>query len=68
MRLVVKKLYRSRKNKMIAGVCAGLAEYFEVDETIVRLGLVLLTMVTGIVPGMLFYIAASIIIPENPLG
>ena len=59
-----KKLYKSNKNKMIDGVCAGIAEYFNVDPTLVRLGAVLLTCVAG--GGILAYIVCAIIIPRDP--
>jgi phage shock protein C len=59
-----KKLYRSRKNSMIAGVCGGLGEYLNVDPTIMRLVAVLLVFADGI--GLLAYIIAWIIIPRNP--
>lgn len=61
-----KRLYRSRTKKMIAGVCGGIAEYFNVDETIVRLGVALLTAVTGVVYGIILYFIAAIIMPESP--
>jgi len=51
---------------MVAGVCGGIAEYFNVDETIVRLGVALLTVATGVVPGLLFYFVAAVIMPESP--
>jgi len=51
---------------MVAGVCGGLAEYFSIDETIIRLGVALMTVVTGFVPGLVFYFLAAIIMPENP--
>ena len=59
-----KKLYKSNKNKMIDGVCAGVAEYFNIDPTLVRLGAVLLTCVAG--GGVLAYIVCTIIIPRDP--
>lgn len=59
-----KRLYKSSKNKMIDGVCAGIAEYFNIDPTLVRLGAVLLTCTFG--SGILAYIIAAIIIPRNP--
>ena len=62
-----KRLYRSRTRRMVAGVCGGLAEYFNVDETIVRLGVALMTVVTGFVPGVLLYFVAAVIMPEGPL-
>ena len=58
-----KKLYRSRKDRMICGVCGGIGEYFNVDATLIRLGLVLLAC-TG--SGILAYFIAAIIIPDNP--
>lgn len=58
-----KKLYRSQSNKMICGVCGGLAEYFNVDATLIRLGLVLLAC-TG--TGIVAYFVAAIIIPNQP--
>ncbi|HHX29529.1 MAG: PspC domain-containing protein [Bacillota bacterium] len=61
-----KRLYRSRTKKMIAGVCGGIAEYFDVDETIVRLGVAFLSVVTAIFPGILFYFVAAVIMPEAP--
>ncbi|NLM00956.1 MAG: PspC domain-containing protein [Treponema sp.] len=58
-----KKLYKS-KDKMLFGVCGGIAEYFNTDPTIVRLGTVLLSLFVG--SGLLAYIIAIIIIPEKP--
>ncbi len=59
-----KRLYKSNKNKMIDGVCAGVAEYFHLDPTLVRLGAVVLTCAGG--SGILAYIAAMIIVPRDP--
>ncbi|MBD3164294.1 PspC domain-containing protein [Candidatus Woesearchaeota archaeon] len=59
-----KKLYRSRKNRMIAGVCGGLGEYADIDPTLVRLLWVIATIFTG-GAGILAYIIAWIIIPEK---
>ncbi len=61
---MAKKLYRSRRNSMIAGVCGGLGEYFNVDPTIMRLVAVLLIFADGI--GLIAYIIAWIIVPRNP--
>jgi phage shock protein C len=60
-----KRLYRSEKNKVIAGVCGGIAEYFETDPTWVRLLVTFLTLVTGGI-GLIMYIVAWIIVPVNP--
>jgi len=59
-----KKLYRSNR-KMIAGVCSGLAEYFNVDPTIVRI-IFLLLLLPGGVPGPLLYILMWIVMPVKP--
>ncbi len=61
-----KKLYRSTSNKMLAGVCGGIAEYFNVDPTIIRLAYVLLSVFTVAFPGIIVYILAMIIIPSDP--
>lgn len=57
-----KRLYKSREDKMVCGVCGGIAEYFDVDPTFVRLGAVLLGC-SG--TGILVYIVAAVIIPER---
>ncbi len=63
--MMEKKLTRSTRNKMIAGVCGGLAEYMNVDPTIVRLVYALLTLFTAAFPGVLLYILACIIVPKR---
>lgn len=60
----VKRLYRSKKDRLIAGVCGGIAEYFNVDPTLVRLAWVVLALGWG--TGVLAYIIAWIIVPEDP--
>jgi len=62
--MVNKKLYLS-KDKKIAGVCGGIAEYFDVDPTIIRLAWVLLTVFTMFFVGIVAYIIAALIIPER---
>ncbi|HIQ76766.1 MAG TPA: PspC domain-containing protein [Candidatus Faecousia excrementipullorum] len=61
-----KQLYRSRTNRKIAGVCGGLGEYMNLDPTIIRLIWVLLILCAG--TGLLAYLIAALIIPENPNG
>lgn len=61
-----KRLYRSKTNKVLAGVCGGMGEYFGVDPVLVRLIWVLATVVTGLAPGILAYIIAIFIVPEKP--
>ena len=61
---MAKRLYRSRRNSMLGGVCGGLGEYLNVDPTIMRLAAVLLVFADGI--GLIAYIIAWIIVPRNP--
>lgn len=59
-----KKLYKSNKNKMLDGVCGGIAEYFNIDPTLVCLGWVVFCALGG--SGVLAYIVAALIIPRDP--
>jgi phage shock protein C len=58
-----KKLTKSGSNKVIAGVCGGLAEYFNIDATLVRLGWVLFALLGG--SGILAYLICALIIPSQ---
>ena len=60
-----KKLYKSNQNKMIDGVCGGIAEYFGIDPTVVRLIWALFSLMGG--SDILAYIIAAIIIPRSPV-
>ena len=60
-----KRLYRSRTDRQIAGVCSGLAEYFDLDPSIVRLIFLLMTVMGG--PGLILYIVLAIVVPEETL-
>ena len=60
-----KKLYRSRKNRMIAGICGGLGEYLDADPTIIRIIFVILALF-GLFPGVLLYLAPWLVIPDAP--
>jgi phage shock protein C len=62
-----KKLMRSRADRKIAGVCAGLAEYLELDVSLVRILWFFITLACGIFPGVVAYVLGWIIIPEEPL-
>ena len=62
-----KKLYRSRTDKMIAGVCGGLGKYLGIDPTLVRLAFVLLVLF-GVGSGLLVYIIMLLIVPLEPEG
>ena len=59
-----KRLFRSRKDGLIAGVCGGLAEYFDVDPSLVRLIFILAIFLGG--AGLVVYLVAWLIVPENP--
>lgn len=58
-----KKLYRSKTDKKVAGVCGGLAEYIGVDSTLIRLALVFTMLFAGC--GLVAYIVAALVIPEE---
>lgn len=60
-----KKLTRSSTNRMIAGVLAGVAEYFDTDANLVRLGYLVIVLLTGVMPGIILYIIAAFILPEG---
>jgi len=60
----MKKLHRSNKNRMIAGVCGGIAEYFDFDPTVVRIVYVLVSVISVAFPGILFYLLMWIIMPQ----
>lgn len=58
-----KRLYRSTIDKVFAGICGGVGEYFDIDPVVVRLIWLLIVIFTGIVPGLLAYIIAIYVIP-----
>ena len=61
----MKKLYKSRDNRIIAGVIGGLGEYFEVDPVLLRLIWILMVVFTGLAPGAIIYFMAMAIIPKK---
>lgn len=63
----MKRLYRSREDRMVAGVCGGMGEVYGIDPTLIRLGLVFLGLATVVVPLLVAYILGAIIIPLGPL-
>jgi len=62
---MAKRLYKSNTNKVISGVCGGIAEYFNIDPSLVRLGLIIFSFMGG--SGILAYIIAALVIPAAPL-
>lgn len=63
----MKRLYRSRKNKVFAGICGGLGDYYDTDPVIIRIATVVLTLFTGIIPLLLLYVVVIFVIPQEPL-
>lgn len=66
MTMNIKKLYLSGNDKKICGVCGGIAEFFELDSSLVRLGWIILTVLTGVVPGIIAYFVAAVVVPSKP--
>jgi phage shock protein C len=66
MKNEMKRLYLSDKDKKLFGVCGGMAEYFQVDSTLIRLLWVIFAIVTAIIPGIIAYIIAAMIMPHKP--
>ena len=62
----VRRLYRSRDNRMFAGVAGGLGEYFGIDATIIRLLFVFLAF--GVFSGAIIYVIMMVVVPEEPIG
>ncbi len=60
------KIYRSKSDRTISGVCGGLAVYLNMDVTIIRLVWAILTFATGIFMGIVIYLICVLIIPEEP--
>lgn len=62
-----KRIYRSIGERKIAGICGGFGDLFEIDPVLVRLLWIVATCLTGVVPGILVYLAAWLIVPEEPI-
>ena len=58
------RLTKSSTDRMLAGVCGGLAEYFGIDPTLVRVGYVLLSVISAAFPGLLVYIILALVMPD----
>ncbi len=61
----MKKLYRSKKNRMIAGICGGIGEYFDIDPTLVRVIYIIVSVFSVAFPGILVYLILWVIIPHS---
>ena len=64
---MMKRLLRSRENKMLAGILGGIGEYFSIDPTIIRLSYIVLMFLTAIFPLVLLYFVMYFIIPEQEI-
>ena len=64
----MKKLYKNQHDEVLTGVIGGLGEYFSIDPVVLRIGFVILVLISGIFPGIIAYIIAYFIIPEKPHG
>ncbi len=62
----MKQLFRSKTNRVISGICGGIGEMVNVDPTIIRLFAIFLTIITGLVPGIITYVVAIFVVPERP--
>ena len=62
----MKKLYRSRTDKKIAGLCGGIGELMQVDPTIIRLAFVFVALVTAVMPLVIAYVVGWVIVPDEP--
>jgi len=65
MNTETKRLYRSEDNKDLAGVCGGLGEHFEIDPVLIRLFWLLVTIFSGVAPGVIAYIFSVFVIPKR---
>lgn len=63
-----KKLTRSKNKRILAGVMGGLGEFFGIDPTLLRLGYIILTVFSGFFPGIIGYVLAVLIVPEEQEG
>lgn len=63
---MTKRLYKSNTNKVIAGVIGGIGEYFDIDPTLLRLAYILIAVVTAVVPAMVGYFIACLVVPNRP--
>jgi len=66
--MTTKKLYRSETDRVFAGICGGLGEYFNTDSVLLRLVWLLVVIMTGIFPGVIVYVLAIFIIPRKPVA
>ena len=64
----MKRLYKSKTNKVFAGIIGGAGEYFDIDPVILRLLWLLVVVATGVLPGIIAYIVAVFVVPTKVSG
>jgi len=64
----MQRIYRSRTDRKIAGICGGMGEMFDVDPTLIRLAMAFALVATGVFPLAITYLVGWWIVPEGPLG
>ena len=62
-----KRLYKSSVNYMLCGVCGGIAEYFNIDKTVVRVAFALISLMSGVFLGVVFYIVCMMVMPDKDI-
>jgi phage shock protein C len=60
-----KRLMRSKTNRMVAGICGGIGEYFGIDANIIRVVWIVITALSGFLPGILAYVLVWLVVPEG---
>ncbi len=68
MAAMSERLYRSRTDRILAGVCGGLAERLGVDPSLIRIAWIVLALATAVVPFVVLYVVMAVIVPERPAG
>ena len=63
----MKRIYRSRDESVIAGICGGIGELLDLDPVVVRLAAVFIAVVTGVIPAVVTYLVGWVIIPQRSL-
>ncbi len=62
-----RKLYRSRRDRRVSGVCGGFAKYLKINSNIIRIGVLVLCLITAVIPVLIFYFVATGVVPEEPV-
>lgn len=65
--MMTKRLYRSKTDELLGGVCGGIAEYLHLDPSLVRIAYILISILSAAFPGTLVYIILWIVVPKEPI-